>query len=333
MSHRKAEQIQDHISFLHECRTSFDTEIAEHPSMESTKDFLITIESLMVAINGYYSQQHLHINIIEADLHYVWHMVIEVAKITGPEDITHDRLLILLLRFRELGTLRRQTGGVEEEAVIGNETRIWTDLPHFGSDLLAAWPKMAETTLNQRCNLAAFTGKCVALGVGGMDNILSAVWLLNKALERKAEVPLSKDSGLQQLVDLLPACSVLLQNCGSKLLTLCINSFTLGHGDPGSFSLDTKCESAVLSMEKWLSWRKNFQDLSQHEDGTVANEAKLCFDNIINCGREMGYVVEGEGQYWEKAMKLLSEELKKSGKESVGLEDILTNPQWANGCL
>lgn len=49
---------------------------------------------------------------------------------------------------------------------------------------------------------------------------------------------------------------------------------------------------------------------------------------MINCGREMGYVVEGKGQYWEKVTKLLSEELKTNGEESVGLEDIVTDPQW-----
>jgi hypothetical protein len=39
--------------------------------------------------------------------------------------------------------------------------------------------------------------------------------------------------------------------------------------------------------------------------------------------------VEGEEKYWDQTLLLLSDELKRSEKGSVGLEDIVTDPQWA----
>lgn len=113
------------------------------------------------------------------------------------------------------------------------------------------------------------------LGVGDMCAVLSAVWLLNKASEMKVELPLRKGNGLEQLVDLLPSCTALLQNCGNKLLMLCVNSFNLGHGDSAPFNLDAPSQHRILSMEKWLSWRKNFQDLSQREDRALLKRQSL----------------------------------------------------------
>ena len=83
-------------------------------------------------------------------------------------------------------------------------------------------------------------------------------------------------------------------------------------------------------MENWLSWRKSFQNLSRSDDGVVAREAKHGFNSMINCGREMWYVVDGEERYWRKVTELLSGKLKRRGKESVGLEDIVTDPPWAD---
>jgi len=69
--------------------------------------------------------------------------------------------------------------------------------------------------------------------------------------------------------------------------------------------------------------------VSRSQDEVVAKEAKCGFDAMICCGREMGYVVEGEEKYWDQTLLLLSDELKRSEKGSVGLEDIVTDPQWA----
>jgi hypothetical protein len=38
---------------------------------------------------------------------------------------------------------------------------------------------------------------------------------------------------------------------------------------------------------------------------------------------------EVKRKYWDKTLLLLSDKLKRSGKGSVGLEDIVTDPQWA----
>jgi hypothetical protein len=136
---RTAEQIRYHSDFLRQSTVDFATEFSAHPLNESTKDFLITIKSFMIALNGCFSQQHDSIEFMEADLHHIWYMVTEVAKLTEPEDSTHDSLVILLLYFRELGTMLRIVDGVEESAVMENRGRAWTDLPYFSSDLGEEW--------------------------------------------------------------------------------------------------------------------------------------------------------------------------------------------------
>jgi hypothetical protein len=259
-------------------------------------------------------------------------MVLEVGKNTEPEDTTHDSLTILLLYFKQLGTLHREIDGVEERAVVGNGLRVWADLPYFGTDLMAALQRFAGITGKQRINLAAFTGKCVALGIGGVDVTRCALLLLKEALEREEVLTASEGDGGIPIVEFLPACVVIFQQCGHKLLTLGINGKApeqkyLGLSDFGQGPTN-KLASDSPSMERWLSWRKKFQELSRSQNEGVTREAKRGFDAMIGCGREMGYVVEGEGKYWDKVLRLLSEELKRSGKESVGLEDIVTDPGW-----
>lgn len=318
-----------HTSFLHQSTTDFATEISAHPPSESTKDFLITIKSFMIALNGSFSQHHNPIDFVEADLHHIWYMVIEVARISEPDDTTHDSLVILLSYFRELGTLRRAIEGVEEDAVVSGG-RVWSDLPFFGSDLLAAWEQSKGMSPKQRANLAMFTGKCVALVVGDGDVLLSALGLLDKALEKPQKPTGSKEDDGVPIVELLPACTALFRECGHKLLTLCISNQKIGDNDMPLSSSGQGATHKSFSIERWLSWRKRLQDLSQSKDEVLAKEAKCGFDTMINCGREMGYDVQGEEKYWAKVMDLLADELKRSGKESVGLEDIVTDPSWVD---
>jgi len=328
---RTTEQIRYHTDFLRQSTVDFAAEISAHPPNESTKDFLITIKSFMIALNGSFSQQHDPIEFIDADLHHIWHMVIEVAKLTQPEDSTHHSLVILLLYFRELGTLHRKVDGAEESAVMGNGGRVWTDLPYFPLDLGEEWRRWPGMTAKQRVGLAAFTGRCVALGVGGIGVTSYAIWTLEEALGRKEEFTASgKASGV--VVELLPACTMLFQECGHKLLTLCIDNKISIHCDVVSKFEQTAAIEVVmekLHMGRWLSWRKELQHVSRSQDEVVAKEAKCGFDAMICCGREMGYVVEGEEKYWDQTLLLLSDELKRSEKGSVGLEDIVTDPQWA----
>lgn len=332
MSERTAEQIRNHHErFLHDSLADFDAEIAQHPPNESPKDFLITIKSFMIALNDRFSQHHETMDLIEQDLHDIWHMVIEVAKITPAEDGTQESLVFLLLYFKELGALRRNVEGGEQEAVLENGMKVWTDLPYFGSDLLAEWQKLPGMTTAQRANLAAFTGKGVALGIGGDDVALCPLLLVREALELYARP--EEDAG-ELIVQLLPVCTILLQNCGHKLLTLCIYNKKFEQRDMASSVLKQQAvrenKEADFNIERWLRWRKRFQELSRSEDEVVAKKAKRAFDSMICCGRELGYVVEGEEKWWEKVKIALSEELKRNGKESVGLEDIVTEPDWVD---
>lgn len=217
---------------------------------------------------------------------------------------------------------------MEEEEKVGGG-RVWTDLPYFAEDLLAEWRKEEGLTTKQRINLAVFIGKCVAFGVDGANSLLSALWLLREALEGGGELDAPKRDGGVPFVELLPACAAIFENCGHKILTLCFDSQTLGQGNL-KFSDSDQVSARELSIARWLSWRQTFQHLSRNEDEALAKGAELGFNVMISCGREMGCDVEGEEKYWAKVMKLLEEELKRSGKESVGLEDIVTDPSWVD---
>ncbi len=170
-------------------------------------------------------------------------MVLEVANIHGLEDTTHGSLIILLFYFEELGTLSRNIEGVDEEVVIADGGRAWTDLPYFGADLLVAWKESVGMTAKHRINLAAFTGKCVAHGVGGTDAVLSALWLLEEAFRGDGELAASEMA--VDLVELLPVCTALLQNCCHKLLKL-FNSGDQGPaGEYGKMALLEKTISSA----------------------------------------------------------------------------------------
>jgi Protein of unknown function (DUF3632) len=332
MSESTAEEIRNHHErFLQECLADFDTEIAGHPPNESTKDFLIAIKSFMIGLNESFSFHHESIDLIEQDLHHIWHMVIEVAKLTPSEEGTQESLVFLLLHFKELGTLHKNVKGGEQEAVMENGMKVWKDLPYFATCLMIEWQKMAGMTAVQRVNLAAFTGKGVALGVGGDNVALCALLLLREALQLFAR---PEESGRELVVQLLPACTVLLQQCGHKLLTLCISNKKLEQHDMRSSvhgqQAVRELEQADFDVGRWFCWRKAFQELSRSKDVVIATEAKRSFDSMIRCGRELGCVVEGEEKHWERVKIALTEELNRSGKESVDLEDIVTEPDWVD---
>jgi hypothetical protein len=72
---------------------------------------------------------------IEQDLHNIWHIFIEVAKISDVEDSVQDSLVLQLLYAREFGTLNRKTAGADKEPITSNGMRLCTDSPYFVSDL------------------------------------------------------------------------------------------------------------------------------------------------------------------------------------------------------
>lgn len=342
-----SDQLHTHKAFLSELKAAFSTSLAQHLANASTKDLLDEIKSYVISLNSrsariqsseYRAQDNRIIGIDDAtttplsneigvgeeDFHHLWFMVIELAKIIPTDGCDQDALVCLLLYFRELGTLAGQVGGRNTSRHGG--AGIWIDLPYFAPALLDAWGKAEEFSDMARVNLAAFTGRCVALGVEGAEK--PALWLLRKTLEVEYVDQLANGASLN-LEHWISASVILLEHCVHHILSLCIHHGNSGSGD-AQFLPATReqVESSDFKLESWLLWRKKFQELSGNENVVIAKNAKGGFEAMIGCGRELGFVVDGEGRYLERVYRELREELGRSGNTSVGVEDIITDPNW-----
>lgn len=315
-------------------RTTFDEEIAQRSPDESPSGFLDTIKSCIFLLNHRTSRGEI-IKSVDQDIHDIWHMFIEISKISHPEDATQERLVLLLLYAKSLGILPSRAPGDELPNITSHGMRVWTDLPNFALDMLGAWQRSGEFLSAQRINFAAFTGRLIAIDACGPDLSACAVWLLKEALEtQQISSRMTRDYDSRLFAsELISACVMLLQHCGDKLLILCINNETLPQVDPSLVELgDLARHSGVgrggLNIERWLYWRKRFQLMSKFEDNSIREQGMKGFNKMVCCGRHTGYTVVGEDKWWEKVKNALSEELQRSGKESVAIEDIFTDPDW-----
>jgi hypothetical protein len=156
--------------------------------------------------------------------------------------------------------------------------------------------------------------------VGSDDVALCPLSLVREALEL---YPRPEEDAGGLIVQLLPVSTILLQNCGHKLFALCTNNKKFEstryriQRSQATGSAKKKNKETNFSIERWLRYRKRFQELSRREDDLVEKEVKRAFDSMIFCGRELGDAVEGEEKGWEKVKIFFSEELKRSGKEYV----------------
>lgn len=97
-----------------------------------------TIRGSVLNTNYRYTSWTHPIAEFEWDVHELWYIFIQAARITAADDPAQDRLVAQLLYARSLGTLRRTTTGTEEEAITSDGARIWTDLPYLVSDVREA---------------------------------------------------------------------------------------------------------------------------------------------------------------------------------------------------
>lgn len=264
-------------------------------------------------------------------------MFIEISKISNPEDNTQESLVLLLLYIKALGTLRSHVSEAAEQIILSPGMRLWADLPYFSSDMLKAWQRSRELSSEQRINFAAFTSRLIATDACGTELSTCALWLFREALETQQvfSETTSGDNGTPLALEMLFACITMLQHCSHKLLILCINNET-PHGvdqdliTPGELAQQADIMYEGFSLERWLYWRKRFQIMSKSEYGNIREVGGRGFDSMVRCGREAGFKVVGENKWWEMVKRTLSEELKRSGKHSVSLEDIVTDPDWVD---
>ena len=318
-------------------REQIDREATSDESKSSSQSTLWrTVRDYILNINHRYTKSTNPIILFEWDMHDLWYMFIQAAKVTPADDPAQDRLVAQLLYAREMGTLRRRTTRTEEEAITSDGLRIWTDLPYLAEDMQGAWEKSMDLSPHHRHNFAAFTARLPALGICPTSLSLCALWLLREALETPRQLTRPENgSGEVSVAELLPACAAWFTYCNHKLLTLAVTKHVfpganLPLSEPGELARQADIQQPGFSVPRWLFWRHRFKDLSRCEDEHVATEARRGFDAMINTGRCMGYEIAGESKYWVRVQNALSEEMKRSGKGSVSSDDIVIDMDWTD---
>lgn len=133
-------------------------------------------------------------------------MFIETAKVLDKNDPFQDKLVSLLLRTKELDSLRKALYSNNESAI-----RTWESYG-FGTNLRTSSERLlAEGTITQQCNLAAFAARATAIGICRDSISLTALWCLREVLETDDEA---------KAISLLSVAIVWIEHCSYSLLTL-----------------------------------------------------------------------------------------------------------------
>ncbi|RFU23576.1 hypothetical protein B7463_g12762, partial [Scytalidium lignicola] len=209
-------QIERRVAFsTNHFRPSVDASVLWQDSVEMlynrTRRFIRNITS------RYVNSDH-PVGYFEIDLHDLWYLLIETAKITPANEATADRLLHQVLLARELGQLSRTVAPPKEEnantqsreqrsvqvqrAITSTLARIWTDLPFLTTDLRATWASSRmKMSAIERENLAGFTARLAALRVCNPQLTPCALILFREALETthhsRMTISITMKSGLQ----------------------------------------------------------------------------------------------------------------------------------------
>ena len=332
------EQLLGRQKFSLTYRKTIDDEATLSEADPTTQHELCSsIRGYILNINHRYTTFTNPIMLFEWDMHDLWYQVTCAAKVIDADDAMQDRLVGMVMWAREFGTLRRITTGVEggEEAVTGDGggKRIWSDLPFLVGDLTETWEgKGMGMSAKHRRDFAAFTARCVALGVGGVEMAGCALWVLKEALEVPRRIGGVADVGELELSvgEFLGACVAWFECASHRLLTLSVENqeFEGTAGEPGELAGKAGVEMAGFSMGRWLFWRQRFKDIARCGDEELEKEGRKGFGYIVNCGIEMGYEIPGEAKYRARVEKALTEELRRSGKNCVSDQDIVIDLDW-----
>lgn len=304
--------------FIQQLRESFDADL-DVSTDQQKKEALASIQSSIFAfITLPSTRPSVEPESMQRNLDFIWHTFIEMAKALDKDDAFQEKLISLFLWMKEFDSLHKTLHQTETTAL------AWESYG-FAEALQASWEKLLETgTASQQCNLAAFSAKALHLGIYREAIGLTALWFLREALETDDEA---------KTAALLPAAEVWFSHARHKLVAFSVSRKTYEDSKshlvtPGTLARAANVDAHGFSMERWLFWRQRLQELSRSANSAVAKEAKDGFMLMVSSGRELAYDVPGEARFSERLYATLHEELIRSGKESVGTEDIDVVVDW-----
>ncbi|KAH7013020.1 hypothetical protein EDB80DRAFT_709230 [Ilyonectria destructans] len=316
------ESLQErHARFIQHLRKSFDANL-DVSTDQQKKDGLASIQSFIFTfITRPSTCPPVELESMQRNLDFLWHTFIEMAKALDKDDAFQEKLISLFLWMKEFDSLHKTLHQTETTAL------AWESYG-FADNLQASWEKLLGTgTVSQQCNLAAFSAKALHLGIYREALGLTALWFLREALETDDEA---------KTAALLPAAVVWFSHGRHKLLAFSVSGKTYEEDSkshlvtPGTLARAANVDAHGFSIKRWLFWRQRLQELSHSADSAVAKEAKDGFMLMVSSGRELAYDVPGEARFSERLHATLHEELIRSGKESVGTDDIDVVVEWVN---
>ncbi|DAA76435.1 TPA_exp: Uncharacterized protein A8136_0749 [Trichophyton benhamiae CBS 112371] len=287
----------------------------------------------------------------ESRLHDLWDELIHVAKVTPAHSPEHDRLVILILEARELGSFpinqkdRDALPGTRvcEVATMPNGQRLWVDLPYLVQAIYAVWTKESmKFSSQERQSLAVLTAKLCAVGVCPDQLSRCALWLFRESLETARDgvpLPSKPEDGSNTIVELLPACLEWLKQSSHKLVKLSLADYDPATGlaadlndsltAPGELAVKSNIKQPGFSLPRWLFWRQRFKDLYRCRHEPLVSMARACFDASIFSGLNTGLTVPGEQIYLDRLFQALDKELAARGnKDSVDASEIEIDMDW-----
>ncbi|KAI8711834.1 hypothetical protein NCS52_01447900 [Fusarium sp. LHS14.1] len=313
----------DHgVAFRHEVLAGFLSDLHDVSTVKDKQELLTSIQSFAFQFLKDASNHALARNDqVDQGLEVLWQMFIEMAKVLEKDDPFHDKLVLLLLWTKEFDQLHK-------DLHLSDSVKESWESYGFGNSLQKSWEQtLSSGTSSQLCNLAAFSTKALSAGAYQDSLALTALWYLRETLETGNE-------GVA--ANLLPAAVIWVDQCRHRFLTLSI----LDHSHEahrmselsacGALAQAKGVKRSGFSLKRWLFWRERFQHLSHNKDSAIAKEAKTGFMAMINCGRDLGYEVQGEARFAGRLQKAMWEALVESGKESLDGDEIDIKVDWVD---
>ncbi|KAM0744880.1 hypothetical protein ACQRIT_000264 [Beauveria bassiana] len=296
-----------HIVSEEECLASFhnyasltDELIDQETELGDDNTLDVTVESHISALTIRYIATDEPLSVVEAELHHFWRTAIQGARHWKPENRKHDTLIRLILQARARGTLTRPLSSVSggQEALSSNNrrnvvfsdgSRLWSDLPFLGTDLVQEWlDRFSQLDYanhnNQRVNLSSFVGRLLSVGIynGPATCLLS---LFRETLE--TDRPLKSDEKVS-VNHLIHALAAFLRYADNSAISLSNGSEApnVGTLPQSAASLgELARQSGTInvpgfSVERWKFWMSRLEELANCGEESVATAGADCLDYI-----------------------------------------------------